>query len=60
MSTHYTNIFHWKTLQNLPKLGFLSCNPAFVRFFLVQTYQNGKSIPNNRKLYKTINYTKWP
>jgi choline-glycine betaine transporter len=32
------------------------------RFFLVQTYQNGKKyIPNDLKLYqKAVNYTKWP
>jgi hypothetical protein len=31
------------------------------RFFLVQTYQNGKSVPNGHKLYQTaIYYTKWP
>jgi hypothetical protein len=31
------------------------------RFFLVQTYQNGKNIKNDNKLYQTaINYTKWP
>jgi hypothetical protein len=30
------------------------------RFFLVQTYQIGKTIPNDHKLYQTgINYTKW-
>jgi hypothetical protein len=30
------------------------------RLFLVQTYQNGKSIPNGHKLYQTaIYYTKW-
>jgi hypothetical protein len=30
------------------------------RFFLFQTYQNGKNIPNDQKLYKkAINYTKW-
>jgi hypothetical protein len=31
------------------------------RFFLVQTYQNKKNIPNDHKLYQTaINHTKWP
>jgi hypothetical protein len=31
------------------------------RFFLVQTYQYGKNIPNDHKLYQTaINYTKGP
>jgi hypothetical protein len=31
------------------------------RFFLVQTYQNGKNIPNDQKLYKkAVNYTKGP
>jgi hypothetical protein len=31
------------------------------RFFMVQTYQNGKNIPNDHKLDHTaINYTKWP
>jgi hypothetical protein len=30
------------------------------RFFLVHTYQKGKSIPNNHRLYHTaIYYTKW-
>jgi hypothetical protein len=30
------------------------------RFFLVQTYQIGKNITNDHKLYQTaINYTKW-
>jgi hypothetical protein len=29
-------------------------------FFLVQAYQNGKSIPNGHKLYQMgTNYTKW-
>jgi hypothetical protein len=29
-------------------------------FFLVRTYQNGKSIPKDHKLYQTaMNYTKW-
>jgi hypothetical protein len=31
------------------------------RFFLVQTNQNGKKIPNDRKLYQTaLNDTKLP
>jgi signal transduction histidine kinase len=31
------------------------------RFFLIQTYQNGKNIPNDHKLYQTtIKYTKRP
>jgi hypothetical protein len=31
------------------------------RFFLVQTYQNGKNIPNDYKLYQTaLHYAKWP
>jgi hypothetical protein len=31
------------------------------RFFLVLTYQNGKTIPNDNKLYQmAITYTKWP
>jgi TPR repeat protein len=31
------------------------------RFFLAQTYQNGKNIPNDCKLYQSaINYTKLP
>jgi hypothetical protein len=31
------------------------------KFFLFQTYQIGKNITNDHKLYKTgINYTKWP
>jgi hypothetical protein len=30
------------------------------RFFLVQTYQNGKNIPNDHKLYQmAIKYSKW-
>jgi hypothetical protein len=29
-------------------------------FFFFQTYQNGKNIPNDHKLYQTaINDTKW-
>jgi hypothetical protein len=31
------------------------------RFFLFQTYQNGKNIPNDHKLYQNaVSYTKWP
>jgi hypothetical protein len=54
------NSFHKKEKQMV-----LTGIPARVyfrvaRFFLVQTYQNGKSIPNNHKLRQTaINYTKW-
>jgi hypothetical protein len=30
-------------------------------FFLVQTYQNGKKLPNDHKLdQKAVKYTKWP
>jgi hypothetical protein len=35
--------------------------PDFSSFFIVQTYQNGKTIANDHKLYQTaINYTEWP
>jgi hypothetical protein len=38
-----------------------STEARVARFFMVQTYQNGKNIPNDHKLYQTaINYTKWP
>jgi hypothetical protein len=31
------------------------------RFFLIQTYQIGKNITNDHKLYQmALNYTKWP
>jgi hypothetical protein len=36
-----------------------TCDIRDARFLLVQTYQNGKNIPNYRKLYQTaINYAK--
>jgi hypothetical protein len=47
-------------------LSLAGCRVA--RFLLVQTYQNGKNIPNDHKLYQTtinylyqmvINYSKW-
>jgi hypothetical protein len=41
-----------------PSADFLS---RVARFFLVQTYQNGKYIPIDHNLYQvTINYSKWP
>jgi hypothetical protein len=37
------------------------CPIRVARFFLVQTYQIGKNITNDHKLYHPpINYTKWP
>jgi TPR repeat protein len=45
-----------KKIEQFIYIGFRAA-----RFFLVQTYQNGKNIPNDHKLYQTaINYTKWP
>jgi hypothetical protein len=44
------------------KFVFQTCVPPRVaRFFLVQTYQNAKNIPNDHILvYQTvIKYTKW-
>jgi hypothetical protein len=42
------------------RLQFSLVMPKVARFFLIQTYQNGKNIPNDHKLYQTaINYTNW-
>jgi hypothetical protein len=42
-------------------VGVLEVDTRVARFLLVQTYQNGKNIPKDPKLYQTtINYTKWP
>jgi hypothetical protein len=40
---------------------YATWQPMVARFFLFQTYQNGKNIPNDDKLYQTaIHYAKWP
>jgi hypothetical protein len=49
------------TLVGYHDLGTPAKRIRVARFLLVQTYQIGKNIPNNHKLYQTaINYTKRP
>jgi hypothetical protein len=44
------SVFYWTGLRTM-----------VARFSLVQTYQNGKNIPNNHKLYQTAtHYARWP
>jgi hypothetical protein len=57
-------------VQTFLKMPLLRCTGSFIfpsdfgmsrvaRFFLVQTYQIGKNIPNDRKLNQSsVNYTK--
>jgi hypothetical protein len=53
-----TVVYKQSTSINNVELLFLT---RVARFFLVQTCQNDKNIPNDHKLYQTaINYTKWP
>jgi hypothetical protein len=43
------------------KMTSLLNHTRVARFFLVQTYQSGKNVTNDHKLYQTaINHAKWP
>jgi hypothetical protein len=53
-------IFHRQKTKIGSKITKMAMTRA-ARFFLVQTNQNLKYIPNDHKVYQTaMNYTKWP
>jgi hypothetical protein len=58
---HNTDISNAAAAEAEEKQGLNIVQSRVARFFLVQTYQNQKNIPNDNTLYQSaIIYTKWP
>jgi hypothetical protein len=56
---HWVSSYYIPTIEPNVDIRLVGTMYIVARLFLVQTYQNGKNIPNNHKLYQmAIYYTK--